>query len=75
MNSDIHEPRKMRFSGSLNGIQTAPKAKPRPKRLLDGNKLENISPGIKTKPRHSPGLPETVLKILSELSQNSSENS
>ena len=36
MNSDILEPRKMRFSGSLNAIQIAPKAQPKPKRLLDG---------------------------------------
>ena len=28
---DIREPRKMRFSCSLNAIQTAPKAQPRPK--------------------------------------------
>ena len=35
VNSDIREPRKMRFSCSLNAIQTAPKAQPRPKRLLD----------------------------------------
>ena len=30
-NSDIREPRKMRFSGSLNAIQTAPKAQPKQK--------------------------------------------
>ena len=36
MNSDFCEPRKMLFSGSLNAIQTTPKAQPRPKRLLYG---------------------------------------
>ena len=33
MNSDL---RKLRFSGSLNAIQIAPKAQPRQKRLVDG---------------------------------------
>ena len=38
-------------------------------------KPEDVNPGIKTKPQHSPGLPENSSKILSEESKNSPKNS